>query len=146
MHSLKELYRIGKGPSSSHTIGPERACKIFITENPNATSFKVRLYGSLAKTGEGHGTGRVIESVLPNVTVEYDETTECKHPNTMDLIAYMGTSKVAQMRVYSVGGGAVKIEGREDTLSKRKAGDWYMQVRSGWINQSLPMHPRSRHP
>lgn len=115
MHSLKELYRIGKGPSSSHTIGPERACKIFITENPNATSFKVRLYGSLAKTGEGHGTGRVIESVLPNVTVEYDETTECKHPNTMDLIAYMGASKVARMRVYSVGGGAVKIEGREDT-------------------------------
>ena len=112
MHSLKELYRIGKGPSSSHTIGPERACKIFMRENPEATSFTVRLYGSLAKTGEGHGTGRVIESVLKNVTVEYDEITDCPHPNTMDLIAYMGASKVAQMRVYSVGGGAVKIEGR----------------------------------
>ena len=114
MHSLKELYRIGKGPSSSHTIGPERACKLFMQENPTATSFTVRLYGSLAKTGEGHGTGRVIESVLQNVTIEYDELTECAHPNTMDLIAYMGASKVAQMRVYSVGGGAFQIEGRDN--------------------------------
>jgi len=115
MHSLKELYRIGKGPSSSHTIGPERACKIFMEENPEATSFKVRLYGSLAKTGEGHGTGRVIESILKNVTVEYDMLSECSHPNTMDLIAYMGATKIAQMRVYSIGGGAVRIEGRPVT-------------------------------
>lgn len=114
MYSLKELYRIGKGPSSSHTIGPERACKLFLSENQKADKFVVRLYGSLAKTGEGHGTGKVIESVLPNVTVEYDEITDCPHPNTMDLIAYMGASKAAQMRVYSVGGGAIKIEGRMD--------------------------------
>ena len=112
MHSLKELYRIGKGPSSSHTIGPERACKLFLEENPNATSFVVKLYGSLAKTGDGHGTGTVIESVLENVTVEYDEITECPHPNTMDLIAYTGASELAKMRVYSVGGGAIRVEGR----------------------------------
>ena len=112
MHSLKELYRIGKGPSSSHTIGPERACRLFLSENPTATAFAVRLYGSLAKTGEGHGTGKVIESVLPNVTVEYDEKSECKHPNTMDLIAYMGGVNCKKMRVYSVGGGAIEVEGR----------------------------------
>lgn len=115
MRSLKELYRIGKGPSSSHTIGPERACKLFLKENPDATAFTARLYDSLAKTGEGHGTDRVIGSVLKNVTIEYDETTECAHPNTMDLIAYMGAAKTAQMRVYSVGGGAIQIEGRMDT-------------------------------
>ncbi|MBR4943036.1 MAG: L-serine ammonia-lyase [Clostridia bacterium] len=112
MQSLKELYRIGKGPSSSHTIGPERACKLFLSENANATSFVVRLYGSLAKTGEGHGTEKVIESVLGNVKIELDEKTEQPHPNTMELIAYMGTSNLAQMRVYSVGGGAIQIEGR----------------------------------
>ena len=56
MQSLKELYRIGKGPSSSHTIGPERACKLFLSENPKADFFKATLYGSLAKTGAGHGT------------------------------------------------------------------------------------------
>ncbi len=112
MRSLKELYRIGKGPSSSHTIGPERACKLFLNENPTADRFIVRLFGSLAKTGEGHGTGEVIKSVLPNVTVEFDLEKECAHPNTMDLIAYKGAEKIAQMRVYSVGGGAIEVEGR----------------------------------
>ncbi len=115
MKSLKELYRIGKGPSSSHTIGPERACKLFLSENPQADSFRVRLYGSLAKTGEGHGTGKVIESVLPNVTVEYDIQSDCPHPNTMELVAYLGGVKTANMLVYSVGGGAIKVLGREET-------------------------------
>ena len=114
MQSLKELYRIGKGPSSSHTIGPERACKLFMQQNPHATSYKVRLYGSLAKTGRGHGTEKVIESVLPNVTIEYDETFECPHPNTMDLTAYQGGVKIAATRVYSVGGGAILVEGETD--------------------------------
>ena len=60
MQSLRELYRIGKGPSSSHTIGPESACRLFLKENPNADKFKVVLYGSLAKTGVGHGTEKII--------------------------------------------------------------------------------------
>lgn len=118
MRSLKELYRIGKGPSSSHTIGPERACKLFLSENPNADSFVVCLYGSLAKTGKGHGTDSVIESVLPNVKLKYDVGTECEHPNTMELIAYMGGVKTAQMRVYSVGGGAIRVDGRADVEGK----------------------------
>ncbi len=118
MRSLRELYRIGKGPSSSHTIGPERACKLFLSENPQADSFKVRLFGSLAKTGEGHGTGKVIESVLSNVTVEYDMESNCPHPNTMELIAYMGASESAKMRVYSVGGGAIEIVGRINVEGK----------------------------
>ena len=115
MQSLRELYRIGKGPSSSHTIGPERACKLFLSENTDATSFTVRLYGSLAKTGEGHGTGTVIESVLKNVTLEYDVESDCPHPNTMDLLAYKNGVKQAQMRVYSVGGGAIRVEGRKSS-------------------------------
>ena len=118
MYSLKELYRIGKGPSSSHTIGPERACKLFLQRNPNADAFVVRLYGSLAKTGEGHGTGKIIECVLKNVTIEYDEKTDCLHPNTMDLIAYMGGTKLSEMRVYSVGGGAIRIEGEASDEGK----------------------------
>ena len=115
MKSLRELYRIGKGPSSSHTIGPERACKLFLRENPQADAFKVVLYGSLAKTGEGHGTGRVIESVLPCVTIEYDTQTSTPHPNTMDLYAYLHNRELAHLRVYSVGGGAIQIEGRAET-------------------------------
>ena len=64
MQSLKELYKTGRGPSSSHTIGPEKACLLFKEKNPDADSFKAVLYGSLSKTGEGHGTNRVIVKTL----------------------------------------------------------------------------------
>ena len=115
MHSLKELYRIGKGPSSSHTIGPERACRLFLSENPSADRFRAVLFGSLAKTGPGHGTDRVIRSVLKNAEVICDTVTEdIPHPNTMDLYAYSGERLLAQIRVYSVGGGAIQIEGRPE--------------------------------
>ena len=60
MKSLTELYKIGRGPSSSHTMGPERACKAFMKQYPEANEFRVILYGSLAKTGKGHGTDQVI--------------------------------------------------------------------------------------
>jgi len=53
MKSLKELYRIGKGPSSSHTMGPQRAAKLFLERCPNASYYEVTLYGSLAATGKG---------------------------------------------------------------------------------------------
>jgi len=118
MKSLKELYRIGRGPSSSHTIGPERACKLFLRENPTADEFSVVLYESLALTGEGHGTGIVIKSVLPNVKVINDVKTKTLHPNTMDLIAYRNGEEINRVRVYSIGGGAIRVEGREDTDGK----------------------------
>lgn len=108
------MYRIGKGPSSSHTTGPERACKLFASENPEADSFKAILYGSLAKTGIGHGTDRVIKSILKNVDVICDTDAEVPHPNTMDLYAYQEGVRRAFFRVYSVGGGAVRVEGRAE--------------------------------
>lgn len=108
MKSLRYLFRIGKGPSSSHTIAPERAAKLFLSEHPNAESFKVTLYGSLALTGEGHGTDRVIRSILPNVEIVFDTKTVTPHPNTMDFEAE-GT----RLRIFSVGGGAIYVEGRE---------------------------------
>ena len=64
MKSLTELYKIGRGPSSSHTMGPERACKDFVKRHSDIESVRVFLYGSLAKTGKGHGTDRVIEKTL----------------------------------------------------------------------------------
>ena len=115
MKSLKELYRIGRGPSSSHTIGPENACKLFREENPEADAFVAVLYGSLALTGEGHGTDRIIKNVLGNVRVENDLTTTTPHPNTMDLFAYKNKCELARMRIYSVGGGAIRIEGRKNS-------------------------------
>ena len=61
MKSLKELYKIGRGPSSSHTMGPEKACRIFKAKNIEAEEFKVTLFGSLSATGKGHLTDKIIE-------------------------------------------------------------------------------------
>lgn len=113
MASLCELYKIGRGPSSSHTIGPERACLRFKKENP-AESYKAILYGSLSKTGKGHGTDYVIEQTfLPaKCEVEFDFDTECSvHPNTMDFIAISGDKEIKKQRFYSVGGGSIVADG-----------------------------------
>ena len=131
MQSLKELYRIGKGPSSSHTIGPERACRLFLSENPTADAFKARLYGSLAKTGDGHGTEEIIRAVLKNVDIELDESEkEFRHPNTMDLYAYENGKEVGQVRVYSVGGGAIEIEGRDKLCPEVYALESFSAIRA----------------
>ncbi len=108
MKSLRYLYRIGKGPSSSHTIGPERAARLFLSEHPNAKHYTVTLYGSLALTGKGHGTDRVLSSVLPSPLILFDAATPVPHPNTIVFSADGET-----MRVFSIGGGAIAVEGRE---------------------------------
>lgn len=113
MKSLRYLYRIGRGPSSSHTIAPERAAKLFLSEHPNASSYTVTLYGSLAMTGKGHGTDRVILSVIPNAKLIFDTKTPTEHPNTMDFSADGVTE-----RILSTGGGAIRVLGRADEEDK----------------------------
>ena len=116
MKSIRDIYKAGRGPSSSHTMGPERACRIFRAENPGAAGYRAVLYGSLAKTGAGHGTDRIICETLSPLPCEvlFDlQTGDLPHPNTMDLLALDADGGVqAQMRVYSVGGGDIEIEGR----------------------------------
>ena len=114
MESLNQLYRIGCGPSSSHTMGPEKACVIFKEKNADADSFKVILYGSLAKTGKGHCTDSVIENTLAPIptTVEFDcEKNDIEHPNTMEMFAYKNGEQVDFIRVFSVGGGRIEFDG-----------------------------------
>lgn len=113
MYSIKELYKVGNGPSSSHTIGPLEASKEFIKRNPDCDYILVKLYGSLALTGKGHLTDYIIEKTLMPVSsrVEFDVNYLPPHPNTMDFIGYRDKEKIAEMRVYSVGGGAIEIEG-----------------------------------
>ena len=117
MRSLRELYRIGRGPSSSHTMGPVRAAEIFLRENPDADSFRAVLFGSLASTGRGHMTDSAVMSVLGAERTEVVFDTERKdlpHPNTMELFAFRNGAQLAEMTVLSVGGGAIKILGRPD--------------------------------
>ena len=116
MESLTELYKAGRGPSSSHTMGPERACLGFLARNPSADRFRAVLFGSLAKTGEGHGTDRVIKKTFAEIPcdVEFDrETSDLPHPNTMDLYAYRDNSEIDRIRVMSVGGGKILAQGDE---------------------------------
>ena len=117
MASLRELYRIGPGPSSSHTIAPARASRLFLKAHPDADEYKVVLYGSLAKTGYGHGTESVIKEAFSgkHLTLELDYlTVDIAHPNTMDIIAVKDGQAVDTWRVFSVGGGAIEIDGRDD--------------------------------
>lgn len=114
MQSLRELYKTGTGPSSSHTMGPERAVKIMRKLCPDADEFKVTLYGSLALTGIGHGTDKVIIKTAKPVkcSVTRNETAPCPvHPNTMEIAAYSGGKHLVTRTVYSVGGGSVVFEG-----------------------------------
>ena len=113
MKSMVELYKIGRGPSSSHTIGPEKACKVFMGKYPQADAFEVVLHGSLAKTGEGHGTDAVIQKTFAPIhtTIHFDYSEEeFYHPNTMDLTALKNNEKIGQARVFSIGGGEIRFE------------------------------------
>ena len=122
MKSLTELYRIGVGPSSSHTMGPRNAAQIFLERNMCAGRFVVTLYGSLAATGKGHMTDWAIKEVLsphspveiiwkPDIFLDY-------HPNGMKFQAYDAKGKlIDDWLVFSVGGGAISAPGMDCTSS-----------------------------
>ena len=115
MKSIREIYKIGKGPSSSHTMGPERAALRFLKQHPEADSFQVTLYGSLSKTGVGHGTDRVLKDTLGaerTKIVFSKEVWEGIHPNTMDFSAFAESVETGNMRVESIGGGDIRIPGQ----------------------------------
>ena len=104
MKSIREIYKTGKGPSSSHTMGPERAANYFKNAHPQADGFRVILYGSLSKTGVGHGTDQALPASA--------------HPNTMDLIALKNGAEADRLRVESIGGGDIRIPGQTDSESE----------------------------
>ena len=116
MKSLRELYKVGRGPSSSHTMGPEKASKYFLSKTPDADRYEVILYGSLAATGKGHRTDAAIEeTIAPKpVKIVFDNDTPAHtlpHANTMDFIAYKEGEELLRTRILSVGGGDIRIEG-----------------------------------
>lgn len=118
MKSLRELFRIGPGPSSSHTMGPQRACLKLIERAPHADHYQVTLYGSLALTGKGHLTDVIIQKTFAPkpCTITMNTTQRMAHPNTMQLAALDAQGNVLHaMTVYSIGGGAIRIEGEDNT-------------------------------
>lgn len=112
MKTLKELYRIGRGPSSSHTMGPQHAAEIFLERCSDAAKYVVTLYGSLAATGKGHMTDQAIGDVLKGhgqLEIRWEPQTFLPyHPNGMRFQAYDSQQNLLNdWTVFSVGGGAL---------------------------------------
>ena len=111
MKSITSVYKIGNGPSSSHTVGPFHAAQTFGARYPEADAFQVTLYGSLAFTGEGHGTAKAIREGLPGAEVIFNQQEkDLPHPNTMLFKAFKGGREIASTRIFSIGGGSIRIE------------------------------------
>ena len=113
MKSLRELYKIGRGPSSSHTMGPQKAATMYFERHPDARSFKVTLYGSLAATGKGHLTDVAIKDALSSrgaqVEIEFKSDVFLPfHPNGMKFsLADVPEDQTDEWVVYSIGGGTI---------------------------------------
>ena len=124
MKSIKELYRIGTGPSSSHTMGPRKAAEMFVTRHPDAAKFKVTLYGSLAATGNGHMTDvAIIDTLEPTAPVEIIWQPKVFlpfHPNGMTFAAFDTDDKLIEnWTVYSIGGGALAENSDTPSIESR---------------------------
>ncbi len=114
MKSIKDLFRIGYGPSSSHTMGPRRAAEMFLKRHPEAATFEITLYGSLAATGKGHMTDVALLDVMPNAKIIWRSDIFLKyHPNGMTFRSFNQEGKETDTwTVFSIGGGALAEEGK----------------------------------
>lgn len=111
MESIKEIYRIGNGPSSSHTMGPKKAAEAFYQRYPQAHHFKVSLYGSLAATGRGHLTDKALENAIGSDKLQIQWHPDIflpQHPNGLKFEALDPQNKLlGEWTVFSVGGGKI---------------------------------------
>lgn len=116
MESIRQIYRIGQGPSSSHTMGPRRAASIFLEKisGKRVTKFVITLYGSLAATGKGHLTDKAILEGLgegvPTEIIWKPKEFLPFHPNGMLFEAFADGNLVESWQVFSIGGGTLANE------------------------------------
>ena len=141
MKSLRQLYKIGVGPSSSHTMGPVKATERFLSAYDGYDNYVVTLYGSLAMTGKGHGTDVAIKRAFGKrkVEVRFDTASHSfSHPNTMEFAAYKAGQEPVKMLILSIGGGDIRVEGEgfsegADIYEQ----DNFQQIKSYCENNSL---------
>lgn len=116
MKSIRYLYRIGFGPSSSHTIGPYRIAKYVVKNYPDAVHFDVTLFGSFALTGRGHMTDKSIISACSPIqtNIFFDYKTKTKHPNTVKFDIYNKDGSHDVLWATSPGGGSIRINGEKN--------------------------------
>lgn len=121
MQSIKEIFYHGHGPSSSHTIGPDKAVNYLLNKYHNIKFVKVTLFGSLASTGKGHLTDYIIKCALKNVphSIIFDIKQKMPHPNTMTFELTLEDESIVIENIASIGGGSIKVNG-QDTLTKKE--------------------------
>ena len=115
MQSIKGVFYIGHGPSSSHTIGPHNAVRYILNKYPDAEFIKVTLCGSLASTGKGHLTDYIIDKYLGEVKhhITFDTRKRVKHPNTMLFEIALPNKEVKKETIVSIGGGVITVNGEK---------------------------------
>ncbi|MBK5723146.1 L-serine ammonia-lyase [Dysgonomonas sp. Marseille-P4677] len=138
MESIRNLYKIGHGPSSSHTMAPQKAALIFKEENPEATSFRVTLYGSLAATGKGHLTDAAIINTLapyPTEIVWHPDIILSFHTNGMKFEAIKDEQVINEWITYSIGGGDLS-DGTQKTSKQALYNKTTMKQILEWCQQT----------
>ena len=122
MRSIKEIFVIGHGPSSSHTMGPAFACEYILNKYKDIKKIDVTLFGSLALTGRGHLTDYIINMKFEGIShsIKFDEKTVVSHPNTMQFAITLINNEVITETILSVGGGTIVVNNqvigmKEDT-------------------------------
>lgn len=142
MESLKYLFRIGHGPSSSHTIGPQKACEFILNKYHNADYFVVTLFASLALTGKGHLTDYIIKKIFneKRVNIIFDYKTKVDHPNTMTIEVYENNTFINKHFFVSVGGGALIIDDINNELCQEiYPFNSFNEIKSYCINNNLTL-------
>lgn len=118
MHSIRNLYKIGNGPSSSHTMGPKVASEYVLNKYSDCDYIKVTLFGSLAFTGKGHLTDYIIEKTITSRDVKCEiifnyADLELEHPNTLNFEVYKNNKIIGEETILSIGGGLIKVKDME---------------------------------
>lgn len=120
MQSIREVFYIGYGPSSSHTIGPYNAAKYILKKYDNIKDIKVTLFGSLASTGKGHLTDHILDMALKDIphVISFNSRRRTRHPNTMLFEIHLLNGAKKKEVITSIGGGVIKINGKLETNSR----------------------------
>jgi len=141
MESIKSVYKIGHGPSSSHTMGPEKACLYVLDNYKRVDRIEVTLYGSLALTGKGHLTDKIIKDTLKdkkvNITFDYKE--KVNHPNSMKFELYENNKLIDTLFIVSIGGGNIEINGSKVNEADTYPFNNFQEIKDYCINNNCSL-------
>jgi L-serine dehydratase len=143
MESLKELFKIGPGPSSSHTMGPQKACIYVLNNFKEANNFLVTLFGSLALTGKGHLTDKIIENTLgkSRTKVIFDiKRKKLPHPNYFVIQTYKDKKLISKTNFISIGGGNIIINGKEPENNNVYPFKNFNEIKEYSIKNNMTLH------